>query len=377
MVVHSTVQVLMAVALAIILGVIAFSVYNLETVRAIQESGKIRRRVDIFKGIKDLKTTTNEAYNTLDPAHPTYKDLGGSVNQVSGAEYSYNFWMFLATNALSQRGGADAGRFTTDSGLTNFTNAKVTTTALDDKDKPLVLFMRGNKKPYVYRSLCDTPEDERYKVDVLVKNPLMKLEMGGDVLSVEINTVASPESVREKARDTCGEIESTSWANVNSHKVAVQGLRTNEDLVDKWFMVTLVVQDTFPTDPLPIRNKIRVRLYVNGVLELDKYLDGRLAEVSDTATVMKNNAGNLYIMPEIKLNNTPLTRQPTENNMLKLADMSYFNYALDMAEIGDLLSSGFTAAAAPGLAQVATVDTGSQVSVPGSSPALSSVLRDP
>lgn len=320
----------------------------METVRAIQESGKIKKRTDIFKGVKDLAQSKDEAYHTLDPTHPTFRDLGDSINQRAGAEYSYNFWMFLKSpNNNVVFGSTYEGPFETDNGLTAGTKV----TALPT-NKPLVLLLRGDKKTYVYKNLCSTQETPKFKEDVLVKNPMIKLENGGDIMSVEINTVSAPDGVQERARDTCGELASTEWDSVNKHRVAVKGFLDREELRDKWFMVTLVVQDTFPTDPLPLRNKVRVRLYVNGVMEIDKYLDGKLSETSTASTVLKQNNGNLFVAPVIKSQQFEVSYSldsSSDSGKVRMADLAFFNYALDVNDLSDLFSSGFTKQVAAGM----------------------------
>lgn len=353
MIVTSTIQIVIAIALAIILFVIAFSVYNMETVRAIQESGKIKKRTDIFKGVKDLSQNKDEIYNTIDPTHPTYRDLGDSINQKAGAEYTYNFWMYLQKPSTgSNIFGTDyTGVFYTDNGFTQKERDSLKKDV--SLNKPLILFLRGNKNTYVYKNLCSGQDNNtEYKADVLVKNPMIKLEKGGDVLSVELNTVSTPDAVQERSRDTCGESLRKDWEAANKHKIAVKGLTEREELQDKWFMVSLVVQDTFPSDPIPLRNKVRVRLYVNGVLELDKYLDGKLSETSSTATVLKQNNGNFYLAPVVRVGTSDASvvlNSTDDVGKVRMADLSFFNYALDNTELSDLFSAGFSKIIAQGV----------------------------
>jgi hypothetical protein len=354
------IQVIMAVALAIILFVIAFSIYNVETVKAIRETGKTKKRTDIFTGIKDLATIRDEAYDTINPLNPSFRNLEGSVNQASGAEYSYNFWMYIASEAYNEDTGifkspTSTGAFYTDSGLTKINSEGIHKEGLDENQKPYTLLLRGSKKPYAYRNLCNSANSPDMKVDVLVKNPMIKIENGGDVLSVEINTVGAPDGVKEKSRDTCDE-QNTDWEYMNSFRVALKGLRTQDYYHDKWFMVTVVVQDTFPNDPYPIRNKVRVRIYINGVMELDRYLDGRLGDMSSNSSIVKNNSGHLYIAPVIEMQNGTSTVQLTRNlvsttnaGKFRMADLSYFNYSLPVSEISSMFNSGFTRSIAPSM----------------------------
>jgi len=344
--------VIIAVTLVILLFAIGFSVYNLETMRAVQDAAKQKRRVDIFTGVKDLVLTGQEVYETRDDTMATYKDLALSVNQGSGAEFTYNFWMYINREPL---------------GITAAVNDKQNTAQKTDKglsDDDIVLFLRGNKTPQKYKNICGVD-----KVDIITKSPLIKLERNANVLTVEFNTVDAPDMTHESSRNTCKNT-STDWAVMNNHKIAVTGLKkTNLD--QKWFMVTVIIQDTTPVDPVPIRNKVRCMIYINGVLELERYADGRLVNspTQTDPTVLLQNSGNLYLYPEIFDSSnlrelaTPssgaMTKYPRDSansKGLMMADMSYFNYAITTDEITSLFRGGFTKTMAPSISQITSVD---------------------
>lgn len=329
----TVIQVLIALVIVIVLFVIAFYIYNREYIQAIQSASKLRKRVDIFKGIKDLKHNKDEMYDTYDKSHPTFKDVQLSVNQRGGAEFSYNFWIYKSNSIQLPM---DTTSVKTDQGLRT-----------DD----IVLFLKGLKKTYEYKSLCNT-----MKQDVLVKCPLVKLQSNMDILTVEINTVTSPDGVREQARDTCKD-SSKDWRKVNSHIIAVEGL-SKPNFDKKWFMVTIVLQDVSPLDPLPFRNRVRARIYVNGVMELDRYIEGSLGSVGEDASVVRQNIGPLYVAPAITVskNNTPVKIEIPDNipeKSLYLADLSYYNYSLPIEEINSLYKAGFTESIAPSVADTA------------------------
>ena len=330
---QSIIQVIVALIIVVVLFVIAFYVYNREYIEAIQTASSLRKRVDVFRGIKDLKYNRDELYNTFDKSHPTFKDLNLSVNQKGGAEFTYNFWVYK-NNAI--RLDVDAIPVRTDQGLRT-----------DD----IVLFMKGSKRTFDYKGLCNTS-----KQDVLVKCPLVKLQSNMDMLTVEINTLENPDSVHEMSRDTCKDA-SKEWKKVNAHVIAVEGL-SKPNFDKKWFMVTVVVQDVTPLDPLPFRNRVRARIYVNGVMELDRYIDGRLGSVADDATVIRQNQAPLYVAPSITTirNGTEVKVEIPANlpeKSLYLADLAYFNYALPVEEVRSLLSQGFTKSVAPSVADTA------------------------
>lgn len=335
------IQVLIALVIVIVLFVIAFYIYNREYIAAIQESGKLQKRVDIFRGIKDLKYNNNEMYNTTDKTHPTFKDLQTSVNQKGGAEFTYNFWLYK-DNTINLP--IDSIPVKTDQGLRT-----------DD----IVLLLKGIKKTYTYMGLCGSQ-----KTDVLVKCPLVKLQSDLDVLTIEVNTLSSPDGVHEMSRNTCNDA-SKDWKKMNSHMLAIEGL-SKPNFDKKWFMVTIVMQDVTPVDPLPFRNRVRVIVYINGVIELDRYIDGRLGSVAENPSVIRQNLGSLYVAPTIELtrpNDTTRTvgiPSTIPDKSLYMADLSYFNYVLPIEEIKSLQAAGFTKTVAPSIAD--TENTRSAIS---------------
>lgn len=331
-------QILAAVLVVIILFAVGFAIYNMETLKAIQDAGKQKKRTNIFSGIKDLPLSGAESYTTTDASSPLFKDLSLSVNQAAGAEYSYNFWMYLDLDKIgTTMNDAEPASVATDAGL---------------RENDIVLFVRGSKTPQQYKNLCG-----KLKKDIMTKGPLVKLERNADVLTVEMNTVQTPDITHESSRNTCGDV-SNNWRTMNSHKIALSGLRSKQNLNSKWFMVTIIAQDTFPTDPLPIRNKIRVRIYINGALELERYAEGRLInqKATDHPTIMLQNTGDLHLYPDITIETGKTTKRligGTNSKGIMLADMSYFNYALDVEEIKNLHGAGFTKQMAPSISQVA------------------------
>ncbi|QIG60172.1 hypothetical protein [Dishui Lake large algae virus 1] len=313
---RSSLQVLTAVAAVIILFIIGYSIFNREYIKAVREWNKLQNRVDIFKGIKDMAIAGGEIYSTTNDKTPMYMNLKSSVNQASGIEFTYNFWLYK------------------DSGFVFPAEAIQTDRGLSTND--VVLLLRGLDKPSTYKNICGN-----VKTDLLLKCPLIKLENNGDALTVEFNTEKSPDVVHEGAKNTCM-LGSTEWEVANSYKVAVKGLTSNSNFDKKWFMVTVVIQDTYPVDPEPIRNKVRVRIYINGVLELDQYVDSKLGQTTSDASILKPNNGNLYVMPKISLP-SGTTVMPTNDQLYKImmADLSYFNYVIDEDMIQKIYKNSF------------------------------------
>lgn len=336
--VGALIQVLLAIVIVIVLFAFAFFTYNRELLKAIQNASRKAQEVPIFTGIVDLADVKNREFNTRESTHPSYRNINPSYNQLAGAEFTYNFWMFMDPAAIPLHVAGEVQR--TDAGISA---------------NDLVLFLKGNKTTYTYKNVCNVN-----KTDVLVKCPLVKLQRGGDVLSVEFNTLSSPEGVREQSRNTCKEA-SADWAYMNAHKLAISGLRTGPNAtnyIGKWFMVTVIIQDTNPSDPLPMRNKCRCRIFVNGTLELDRYVDGKIGSFSRDASVLRQNQGNMHLAPVIEFSNNMRTMEissTTNSRKMMMADMTYYNYALEPATISSMFKNGFNKSFAV-LADTSTYD---------------------
>lgn len=318
----SSIQVLAAIAIVVLLFLLAYYMFQREALMALRQSRNLHNRTDIFQGVKDMALLPNgESYNTNYDNGGLYMDLKPSVNQAGGIEFAYNFWVY-------QDGG-----FQTSPGPSTSLVSPDTGLAPED----IVLLLRGDNKVFSYSNVCG-----REKRDVYIKCPLIKLENYGDSLTVEFNTIQSPDVVREGADDMCQGSTTKDWNKANGHKVSVRGLKSNQNFLNKWFMVTVIIQDTYPEDPKPFGNKVRVRIYINGVLELDQYVDSRKRNGTNTksASILQPNQGSLHILPKIQ---DALSKRPTNTDLRKImmADMSYFNYVLDPEEITSMYQGGF------------------------------------
>ena len=117
-----------------------------EAIKQLKE-GNIKKIVPIFSGIIDFYERNDIVYNTLDPNAANYINMGNSINQVSGGEYSYNFWLYVDNTNKQLFGTTNDGTNTTqifaDQGLTASSNPNLL---------PFVLFLRGSNKVLEYYS---------------------------------------------------------------------------------------------------------------------------------------------------------------------------------------------------------------------------------
>jgi len=317
----SFIQIIVAIALTLLLLAIGFSVYNMEKINAIKESGTIRKEVVIYNGIKDLKES--ETFNTFNPLGTNYRNLSPAINQRGGAEYSYSFWLYIDYTAAA---------FTPPS-----TNLK-TTDGNIELYNAYVLLLRGNPITTKYKSICSDDTKVRIKNDVLVKNPMIRLDNGGDALVVEFNTYQTPDPVIQNTQNVCN-VTSSNWLETNVQRFGVKSLRNTFN--KEWFMVTVIIQDTYPSDPLPLRNKTRVQIYINEEKKVDAYADGRVNENSSSnPSILRTAAANLHVAPLVKSGTTDVTKKVSAGKALLLSDLSYFNYAVDSATISDRYKKG-------------------------------------
>lgn len=335
------VQVVIALLLVIGFFMLAFFIFNKEAIEAATMKRTVKQKTYIFRGIKDLATTNDEVYDTSDPSHPTFRELPNSVNQLGGAEFTYSFWMYKSE------------RTTTEPKLSFQVNDNI-------ESNDLILLIRGSDRKQQFTDVCakevGSPEN------VMVKCPLIKFQgERWEYLVVELNTVNSPTGVREQSKNSCGSTAARGWSAANSHKVALAGF-DDGNFINKWFNVTVVVSDTEPKDNLPVRNKIRVKIFVNGVLELDRYVDNNLGDVTnDNPSILLQNNGPLYVAPKVKsyaTSNNTISRtsrdNPTPNGTdpsLFMANLVYMSYAASPEEIKALFDEGFDRNIAPAVNQ--------------------------
>lgn len=293
---NDIIQFVIALVIIALLGLISYSIYNAETRRfaySLTESVSVKNEVPVFQGV--VGSNTAFSYETQNKKIGSYRDLSPSINQAGGAEYTYNFWVYIPESG-------------------------------DGSDKTLPLFLRGSniKTRYTTAHNCDAVGDEGW---YLVKNPLVKVVMkSGKVHGIvtEYNSITAPDAFHANPEPTnCS--EDTRYDNM----LGIHGLGDRTDIQGKWNMITLVVQETNPSSDILFRNKANVKMYLNGYQYLDKH-----AEISyngdSMSTAMKHNKGRLYVFPE-----------PTSSK-IQMADLTYYNYAIEKDKVLSLFNGGFT-----------------------------------
>lgn len=341
---NQLIQVLFAISLIAILMAVGFSVYNYEYIKSFKLPSRIqpRRKVPIFEGIKDISLVNNESYITTrdpDPSivpPPSYRDINYSKNQAGGVEISYVFWLFvkgmdelLPSNTIQL---PDEG----------FTESNI--------NHQTILFTKGTGRLSTYNNLCG-----KQKVDYMVKCPLVKLERNASQLTVEFNTLSSRvdgteyvEAIKQKSKNQCNDITSD-WKKANSHKITL-GKINRPEFVNKWILVSIVLKDTTPSDPLPMRNKARCVIYINNFMELSTYVDGSLEPSRDNLSTIKTNKGRLHVYPKAELDMDFSSYIPSSQKSIMMGDLTFYNYAIDQSIVNSVFTRGPPKYTAPSIA---------------------------
>lgn len=311
MVVGNIIQVILSLILVLILAFIGYAVYNNESLSAIKNFNNIRKEISIFKGIADFNSVNSE-YNTRDKSLGSYVELRPSINQKGGAEYTYNFWLYKDSNKLAD-------------GLIS---------------EDIALLLRGSKVKIHYKSPNNCllkNEDSKY---VMVKNPLIRMKKDGTSIVVEYNTITFPDAFHEGGSAEIGN-NCSSWFDRNKGLLGIYDLDSSYD--SNWFMVTVILQEVSPDNDILYKNKTTCKMYINGILMLDRMVESPYDSTPTYSAAMRHNKGPLYVNP----GNIYKGDKVTKEKALMMADLTYFNYAIGPDEVDEIYKRGFTKGAAP------------------------------
>lgn len=132
-----------------------------------------------------------------------------------------------------------------------------------------------------------------------------------------------------------------------------------------WNMITIVLQESPSNEEKLFSNRTNCKIYFNSTLISDRSTFNNdvlnINNETGISTAMKNNIGNLYINPKQNIIDAYKNGHPADNNHdlisdiktiteddgikkdspIKMANMSYFNYALNDNQILELFNKGF------------------------------------
>jgi hypothetical protein len=315
--INPLIQVIISLIILLLMGYIGYNIYLIELQNMFQGENDIRKEVSILSGTYDF-SNSEVRYSTQNKSQLNYKNIKPSINQEGGAEYSYNFWLFVDQEKLQPKQGG-----------------------VENND--YILFLKGEKNLYAsdkFNYNCANV-DKTYNPVIITKNPLVRLSGDGKKIAVEYNNIYTADSFQQSASyKSCNEINSKNWNERNKKMLGIYDI----DFNNKWFMVTIVMKEVADSNNVLSINKASCKMYINGVKLLDKKVETKYMNNIYSAT-FKNNSSPFYINPKIDAPfidaaKTPFGK-PNKENQIKIADIKYYNYAINEDIIASLSNKGF------------------------------------
>jgi len=329
------IQIILAIFLVLIMGFIAYSIFDKEYLSSIRLTSTNKKSTMIIDGIYSF-TEQKVKIETVNKYHPHYIEIIPSVNQNGGAEYTYNFWLYFNTQSNNN--------------------------IIDDaasSDKYILLFYKGLNTLISYpqyKYATDTLQNDTLKKYIMIKNPLIKISNNYKNLHllVEYNNINYPDtyiSTNEKIK------ENNTNENIKN-KIGIKEIDSKK-YNKTWNMITVIIQENSQNEDELFKNKTNCKIYFNGTLITDRTTYNNELHISNStntkSSVMKNNIGNLYLnyahnnkdYTDTNFHNGAISSFTesdgiTKDSPLKIANLSYYNYALPDNEIIALYSKGFT-----------------------------------
>uniref|UniRef100_A0A6C0BG00 Uncharacterized protein n=1 Tax=viral metagenome TaxID=1070528 RepID=A0A6C0BG00_9ZZZZ len=279
------IQVIFGLVVIILLYVITLVVLNVDSIVA-SKSVTVRPRdmTLVIDGYAPSSQMANKSYNTINPFVEDFRKIGRSINTHGGAQFTYQLWMKIE-----------------DITIANFENQ--------------VLLLKGDNRKYnigLYDITSGKLIDDTFKNDYAIKSPLIKFGSSYKDIIVEFNT--------NKTLNYSTHIKTNTDGDPISKRNALSLLPIN------WYLFTFVFEDNFSqTDSS--ENGIKFTFYMN---DFPYHSVSASSDPILRNNFLKQNEGNLHILPGMK----------TVNDFIKLANIKYYNYAVDHASVMSEYSKG-------------------------------------
>jgi hypothetical protein len=319
----SILQVIIALIILLLMGYVAYNIYVIELHNMFSGGNDIRREVDIIQGVYDYNNSQWK-YNTKNKAHNNYVDMRPSYNQQGGAEYSYNFWLYANKQQLRR---------------------------VNTNKKDIALFLKGETDYLYYNKYnynCSNKGSDSIIIPTLLtKNPLVRINHDGSKLAVDYNNILSPDSYQNNSTyKECGDLTPENWEAKNDNLLGVWDIPFDS----KWFMVTIVIKEVSDRNNILSINRALCKIYINGMIFFDEEVETRYGGSEHAhSAAPKHNTSPIYINPNLqgkinsdneKLNQFFDTGRIIDDNILKIGDLKYFNYAIDDGIISSIYGRG-------------------------------------
>jgi hypothetical protein len=317
------IQVVISLIILLLMGYIAYNIYIIELHTMFKGSGDIRKEIEISRGVLDYKESPEHKFSTVNKAHVKFLDITPSTNQQGGAEYSYNFWLYVDKEKIKKG---------------------------NEFKKDIVLFFKGEKNTYYNNDEnfnCSStlkPDNTIRGLNIITKNPLVRINHDGSKLAIDYNNILSPDSYQHRSNNKDCDSKSGDWNEKNNNLLGVYDINFDS----RWYMITIVMKEISDNNNILSNNRAECKIYINGYEVFNKKVETRYDGIIHSATY-KNNNSPFYINPNFTnntiktdANESPFfnTSEFTDSNTLKIGDIKYFNYAINKDVIAGILHKG-------------------------------------
>jgi len=320
-------QIVISLIVLLLMGYVAYNIYLIELQHMFNGENNIRKEVDIAPGVFDFGTNNEWKYNTNNKIHNNYLPITPSINQQGGAEYSYNFWLYANHDKLN---------------------------TYNSERKDIALLLKGEKIFYynIKNYNCSGKStDEIIIPTLLTKNPLIRINHNCSKLAVDYNNILSPDSYQFNSfYERCSKTQpNADWETKNKNLLGIWNIPFDR----KWFMITVVMKEVADSANILAINRAMCKIYMNGMLVFDDKIETKYGvEVNNTySATQKDNKSPIYINPNLtniisrkesqaNLDQFFDTRNINEENVLKMGDIKYFNYAINEDMINSIYNKG-------------------------------------
>lgn len=305
-------QVIIALIILLLMGYVAYNIYVIELHNMFKGDNNIKKEIDIIQGVYDFQSNGEWKYNTINKLHNSYLDISPSINQSGGAEYSYNFWLYVNQTELDKN---------------------------PNNKKDLAIFLKGEKEFYYNKDSnfnCSgsfhAPTTEK-SATLVTKSPLIRLKGDGSALIFEYNNLLTPDSFRNNFNnEKCSEILTSSldeWEQRNKNLLGIYDIKFDK----KWYMITFVLKELADPNDILTNNRALCKIYINGMLMYENKIETIYGDDKRLSATPKNVNSPFYINPKFdniinsNYNYFMSSSDLATPNVVKIADLKYFNYA--------------------------------------------------
>jgi len=197
----------------------------------------------------------------------------------------------------------------------------------------------------------DNGNEDKDEIDKYLNNIsdlTNKIKNDATEIIVEFNNINHPDTYNTVNNNNidCSEQNGNGFKERNHNKFGIKDI--DPKYKEKFNMITVVFQEQHKSDNIFNNNKSNCKVYFNGELKSDKLSNTNSIENDEIknfkSRVMKSNLSKLHINPSKingKIIQQTLGDRITKIAPLQMSDLTYYNYALNNAEIKNLYKNGF------------------------------------